>query len=214
MEYSPTLLYRNPLNPDTSILQTVLLVTKPYISTQFNLLKLTLSKYGHFLWPPWRQLTVEYSCNYQISHLRWKNLMLHQLMPFDRAYHGCLVQFFNISSNINKGRLFLCSLQKGQTIWGNAIIRGRRLFHILLTESRAINFCFIIPLDQKIITSNKLNMSFLSVPNFSLIYFQTLNRHWSVFLDKIPLQLDKGGIKEREDGKRGRGRIIWGRWLF
>ena len=116
VEYSPTLLYRNPLNPDTSILQTVLLVTRPYISTQFNLLKLTLSKYGHFLWPPWRQLTVEYSCNYQISHLRWKNLMEHQLMPFDRAYHGCLVQFFNISSNINKGRLFLCSLQKGQTI--------------------------------------------------------------------------------------------------
>ena len=152
-------------------------------------------------------------------------------MPFDKAYHGCLVQFFNISSNINKGRLFLCSLQKGQTIWGNAIIRGRRLFHILLTKSCAINFCFIIPLDQKIITSNKLNMSFLSVPNFSLIYFQSLNRHWSVFLDKIPLQLDKGGIKEREDGKRGRGgglfeggdyfknydqrgAIIWGRWLF
>ena len=120
-------------------------------------------------------------------------------MPFDRAYHGCLVQFFNISSNINKGRLFLCSLQKGQTIWGNAIIRGRRLFHILLTESRAINFCFIIPLDQKIITSNKLNMSFLRVPNFSLIYFQSLNRHWSVFLDQIPLQLDKEGIKERKD---------------
>ena len=152
-------------------------------------------------------------------------------MPFDRAYHGCLVQFFNISSNINKGRLFLCSLQKGQTIWGNAIIRGRRLFHILLTKSCAINFCFIIPLDQKIITSNKLNMSFLSVPNFSLIYFQSLNRHWSVFLDKIPLQLDKEGIKEREDGKRGRGEgdfeggdyfknydqrgaIIWARWLF
>ena len=153
-------------------------------------------------------------------------------MPFDRAYHGCLVQFFNISSNINKGRLFLCSLQKGQTIWGNAIIRGRWLFHLLLTKSCAINFCFIIPLDQKIITSNKLNMSFLSVPNFSLIYFQSLNRHWSVCLDKIPLQLDKEGIKEREDGKRGRGggglfeggdyfknyhqrgAIIWARWLF
>ena len=152
-------------------------------------------------------------------------------MPFDRAYHGCLVQFFNISSNINKGRLFLCSLQKGQTIWGNAIIRGRRLFHILLTKSCAINFCFIIPLDQKIITSNKLNMSFLSVPNFSLIYFQSLNRHWSVFLDKNSTSAWQGGDKRKRGWQEGsggglfeggdyfknydqRGAIIWARSLF
>ena len=36
----------------------------------------------------------------------------------------------------------------------------------------------------------------------SLINFQGLNRHWSVFLDQIPLQLDREGIKETEDGKR------------
>ena len=46
---------------------------------------------------------------------------------------------------------------------GKAIIRGMRLFQILLTGSRAL--CFIFALNQKIITSNKLNMGFLSVPN-------------------------------------------------
>ena len=32
--------------------------------------------------------------------------------------------------------------------------------------------------------------------------FQSLNRHWSVLLDQIPLQLDREGIKESEDGMR------------
>ena len=39
----------------------------------------------------------------------------------------------------------------------------------------------------------------------SLINVQSLNRHWSVFLDQIQLQLDREGIKEREDGERGGG---------
>ena len=39
----------------------------------------------------------------------------------------------------------------------------------------------------------------------SLINVQSLNRHWSVLLDQIQLQLDREGIKEREDGERGRG---------
>ena len=33
--------------------------------------------------------------------------------------------------------------------------------------------------------------------------FQSLNHHWSVLLDQIPLQLDRKGIKESEDGMRG-----------
>ena len=56
--------------------------------------------------------------------------------------------------------------------------------------------------------------------------FQSLNRHWSVLLDQILLQLDRKGIKESEDGMRGgeggdcfryfrqKGAIIWGRRLL
>ena len=39
----------------------------------------------------------------------------------------------------------------------------------------------------------------------SLINVQSLNRHWSVLLDQIQLQLDREGIKEREDGEGGGG---------
>ena len=51
---------------------------------------------------------------------------------------------------------------------------------------------FYFPIKSKIITSNKLVMGFLSVPNLNL----------------IALQLDKEGIKGREDGERGRGGAI------
>ena len=48
-----------------------------------------------------------------------------------------------------------------------------------------------------------------------LINFQSLNRHSSVLLDQVSLQLDREGIKEREDGDRdGEGAIIRGRRLF
>ena len=30
-----------------------------------------------------------------------------------------------------------------------------------------------------------------------------MNRHWSVLLDQTPLQLEREGMKEREDGERG-----------
>ena len=47
------------------------------------------------------------------------------------------------------------------------MIQGRQLFQILVTGSCALKlmFCLIIPLNQKMITSNKLNMGFLRVPN-------------------------------------------------
>ena len=36
-----------------------------------------------------------------------------------------------------------------------------------------------------------------------MINFQSLNRHSSVLLDQILLQLDREGIKERENGEMG-----------
>ena len=75
------------------------------------------------------------------------------------------INTYRISSNNNRGRLFLFSHQKGAINRGKVIIRGRRFFQILLSESRALNILFYFPLNQKIITSNKLNMGFLSVPN-------------------------------------------------
>ena len=49
-------------------------------------------------------------------------------------------------------------------------------------------------------------MGFFKFSKFgSMIHFQSLNCHWSVLLDQIPLQLDQEGIKEREDGERGGG---------
>ena len=48
-----------------------------------------------------------------------------------------------------------------------------------------------------------------------LINFQSLNRHSSVLLDQVSLQLDREEIKEREDGDRdGEGAIIRGRRLI
>ena len=38
-----------------------------------------------------------------------------------------------------------------------------------------------------------------------MINFQSLNRHSSVLLDQILLQLDREGIKERENGEMGGG---------
>ena len=67
---------------------------------------------------------------------------------------------YHISLNDSWGRLFLFPLQKG------VIIRGRQLFQILLTGSHALNILFYYSSEsKKIITSNKPNMGFLSVPN-------------------------------------------------
>ena len=58
---------------------------------------------------------------------------------------------------------------------------------------------------------------FNSLINFQSQYphCQSLNRHWSLLLDQTPLQLDREGIKEGEDGEKGgEGAIILGRQLF
>ena len=59
---------------------------------------------------------------------------------------------------------------------------------------------YFVLFSKKKIPSKKLNMGFLSVPNFSsLINLPSLNCHRSVLLNLIALQLDKEEIKGRED---------------
>ena len=63
-------------------------------------------------------------------------------------------------------RLFLFLHQKGVIIWGKAIIPGRWLFQILIEILIISNILFYNPIKmKKNMTSNKLNMGFLSVPN-------------------------------------------------
>ena len=50
-------------------------------------------------------------------------------------------------------------------------------------------------------------MGFLSVPNLVPWFFQSLNRHSSVLLDHVALQLNREGIKGGKDGKKSAG---WG----
>ena len=66
------------------------------------------------------------------------------------------------------GDYFFFRIKRGKGGW---LFEGRRLFQLLLTGRRAQNIyiyihIFLIPLNQAIITSNKLNMGFLSVPNW------------------------------------------------
>ena len=63
-----------------------------------------------------------------------------------------------ISSKNSRGHFFFHTK-------GEGFLKGRRLFQIFLTGSHALYILFIVPLNQKMITSNKLNMGFLSVPN-------------------------------------------------
>ena len=53
-------------------------------------------------------------------------------------------------------------------------------------------------------------MGFLSVPNLVPRFFQSLNRHCSVLLDHVALQLDREGLKGRQDSKTSAG---WGDYL-
>ena len=95
---------------------------------------------------------------------------------------------YHISSNNSRGRLLFFVHKKA------VIIRGIAL---------SILFYY-----KKMITSNKLNIGFLSVPtNFQCLYLQrqSLNCYWSDLLDQTTLQLDSEGTKEREDSERSGG---------
>ena len=87
------------------------------------------------------------------------------------------------------------------------IFRGRLLFQILLTGGRALNILFYFPIKWKIITSNKLDLGFLSVP--SLVPWKIF-RDWIVIVlpDHTAIQIDREGIKGREDGERDGGRLF------
>ena len=73
---------------------------------------------------------------------------------------------YRSSSNNSRGRLFLFSHQKGAIIRGKAIIRGRRLFQLLLTGGHALNILFYYTIKSKTNhIKNKPNMGFLVVSN-------------------------------------------------
>ena len=69
-------------------------------------------------------------------------------------------------------------------------------------------FCFIIPLNQKMITSNKLNMGLSKCSKFGSLINLSVNtlgvKAWivtdPVLLDQNPIQLYRELLKEREDG--------------
>ena len=111
--------------------------------------------------------------------------------------------------NNSRGRLFLFSHKKG------AIFRGRRLFEILLTGSRALNILLYFPRNHKTITLINWTWAFKCSKFSYLINCQSLNRHWLVLLDLLVPQFAREGIKDRDDGERGGGgAIIRGRRLF
>ena len=103
-----------------------------------------------------------------------------------------------------------------------AIIWGRWLFQVVLTGICALNILFYYPIQPKNdhikIAQHGLSMcsKFGPLINFQCQYswHQSMNHHWSVLLDETPLQLDREGIKEREDGERGGVGIIRGGRLF
>ena len=70
-------------------------------------------------------------------------------------------KFTVIFSNDRRGRLFLFLFQKGAVIRGKVIIQGRRLFQMILTNSRALIIFFYYPI--------------------------VLYRHTSVLVENIPL---------------------------
>ena len=129
-----------------------------------------------------------------------------------------------ISSNDSWEWLFLISPKKGRIIQGKEIIRGRQCFQILLTGSSTLNILFYYPIKffKKKITSNKLNMSFLSVSNLVPCLIFSVNilgvRAWIVTGQfcwiRLHFNLTGRGLK-KEKVARGEGwTIIWRRRLF
>ena len=56
---------------------------------------------------------------------------------------------YRISSNNSRGDHYFFSLKNRAIIQGKANIRGRRLFQLLLTGSRALNTLFYYPIKTK-----------------------------------------------------------------
>ena len=84
---------------------------------------------------------------------------------------------YRISSNNTRWRLITSVFgTNGAIIGRKAIIRGRGLFQILLTRSRALILCSIFPAKKKYSNQNKLNIGMI---NFQCQWpqGQNLNRH-------------------------------------
>ena len=98
------------------------------------------------------------------------------------------------------GDYFFVSSKKGAIIW------RRRLFKILLIGSRALNILLYFPIKSKNNHVKYTEHGLFKYSKFiSLINFQSLNRHWSVLLSLIALQLDREDKRKRR-WREGRGR--------
>ena len=119
---------------------------------------------------------------------------------------------YRISLNNIRGWLFLLSHQKGERGW---LFEGRRLFQLLLTGRRAQSiyiYIFLIPLNQAIIISNKLNMGFSSVSNWvpGLIFGAWIITHqfcWIRFHFNFTRRVQKKEKMTR--GVGGGGRLLF-----
>ena len=127
---------------------------------------------------------------------RWKGSLCNSFLSVISGRVGHTV-FPRI---IARGDYFFFGAKRGRLFAGRRIFEGGDRFKYCSLEVVPYIFCFIFPLNQKIITSIKLNM--LGLFKCSLVNFHSLNRHWSVLLDHIALQLYRGD-KGRIDGERG-----------
>ena len=101
---------------------------------------------------------------------------------------------------IARGDYFFFRFKRGRLFEGGDYFK-------LLTGSRALNILFYYLIKSKSYHTIWTEHRFLKCSKFgSLINFQSLTHYWSVLLDQIEHQLDREGIKEREDGKGGGGR--------
>ena len=83
------------------------------------------------------------------------------------------IQLQNSSNNSRGDYHFFCT-NRGRLFEGRQLLEERSYFKYCSLEVVPHIFCFI-PLNQKLITSNKLNMGFLSVLNQKLITSNKLN---------------------------------------
>ena len=67
---------------------------------------------------------------------------------------------YRISSNNGRGDYFFFRFKRGQLFEGRRLLEGGDYFKYCSLKVVPQLFCFIIPLIQKIIMSNKLNMGF------------------------------------------------------
>ena len=118
------------------------------------------------------------------------------------------------------GNYFFFHIRRGR------LFEGGDYFKYCSLEVKPLNILFYYPIElKKIITSNKLNMGFLSVPNLVPWLISVLNIRAWIVTDQTPLQLcllsklsifnltGREGIKKREDGERvceeiNRGTVI------